>query len=222
MCGRFALSAKTEQIEKLLPELYKSKEIKPSYNIAPTQKVAVVLNENPNEITFAQWGLIPSWSKDKSTGSKMINARAETLSEKPSFSRLLQKRRCLIFADGFFEWKAIEGTKKKSPYFIRMKTGEPFTFAGLWDKWKSPEGETITSVVIITTEPNNIVSPIHKRMPVIVLPQERGLWLSDETNQAIFQPLLMPYPNDEMEAYEVSQSVNNPGFNDITIIQPLN
>ncbi|MFC2130756.1 SOS response-associated peptidase [Bacteroidota bacterium] len=221
MCGRFALSAQTDMVEKLLPELYSSSEIKPSYNIAPTQDVSVILDESPKEISIARWGLIPFWSKDKSIGSKMINARAETLTEKPSFKQLFNKKRCLIVADGFFEWKKIDSSKRKFPYFIKMKTGEPFTFAGLWDIWKSHENNAITSTVIITTEPNEIVKPIHDRMPVIILPEEREFWLSDDIDQVSLKKFLKPYPGDAMEAYEVSLNVNNPAFNDQSIIEPV-
>jgi len=213
MCGRFALSAKTDEIEKLLPELYSSKDIKPNYNIAPTNQVAVITNNNPKEVTFAHWGLIPSWAKDKSIGNKMINARAETLHEKPSFRNLFSKRRCLIIADGFYEWKKTEGSKRKQPYFIKMKTGEPFTFAGLWDTWKNPDGDMVTSTVIITTDPNEIMTTIHNRMPVIILPEERKLWLSEIINNFELSKLLIPFPSDSMIAYPVSDLVNSPGFN---------
>ncbi len=220
MCGRFALSAKTDEVEKLLPELYSSKDIKPSYNIAPTQQVAVVTNNNPKEITFAHWGLIPSWAKDKSIGNKMINARAETLHEKVAFKSLFARKRCLIFADGFFEWQKIEGSKRKIPHFIKLKTGEPFTFAGLWDRWKSPDNEIITSTVIITTEPNELMKPIHNRMPVILLPEERLLWLSEEEGKDLTY-MLRPYPSDFMNAYQVSDAVNSPVNNSQINVMPL-
>ncbi|MFH1050217.1 MAG: SOS response-associated peptidase [bacterium] len=222
MCGRFALSAKTDEIEKLLPELYSNKKIKPSYNIAPTQEVAIVINKNPKEITFAHWGLIPSWAKDKSIGNKMINARAETLQEKATFKNLFSRKRCLIIADGFFEWKKVEGFKRKTPYFIKMKTGEPFTFAGLWDTWKNPENEMVTSTVIITTEPNAIMQPIHNRMPVIILPEERKLWLTEDIGSSDLAVLLKPYTSDSMLAYQVSDAVNSPGNNSPLNIEQIN
>lgn len=221
MCGRFALSAKTSEVEKLLPGLYSSKDIKPNYNIAPTQQIAIVTNQNPKEIIFAHWGLIPSWAKDKSIANKMINARAETLHEKPAFRNLISKKRCLIFADGFYEWKRIEGSKKKIPYFIKMKTGEPFTFAGLWDNWRSNENQLITSTVIITTEPNELMKTIHNRMPVIIAPEERGLWLSDNIDSKDLSFLMKPYPTDTMEAYQVSDLVNSPSMNLPDIIKPV-
>lgn len=213
MCGRFALSAKTSEVEKLLPELYATKDIKPNYNIAPTQQVAIVTNQNPKEITFAHWGLIPSWTKDKSIANKMINARAETLHEKPTFKSLFLKKRCLIIADGFYEWQKNVGSKKKIPYFIKMKNGEPFTFAGLWDNWKNAENQLITSTVIITTEPNDLIKKIHNRMPAIIAPEERQLWLSDEINISALSFLLKPYPTEVIEAYPVSDLVNSPLIN---------
>jgi len=222
MCGRFALSAKTDEVEKLLPGLYSSKAIKPNYNIAPTNQVAIVTSTNPKEITFAHWGLIPSWAKSNTITNKMINARAETLQEKVTFKNLFKKRRCLIIANGFYEWQKIEGSKRKTPYFIKMKTGEPFTFAGLWDIWKSPDNETIASTVIITTEPNELMKPIHNRMPVIVLPEERKIWLSEDINTNDLSMLLRPYPADAMEAYEVSEQVNSPINNNEFNILPIN
>jgi len=221
MCGRFALSAKTKDIEKLFPQLKSNEELKPRYNIAPTQPIAAILNSSPNEISFIKWGLIPFWAKDKSIGNKMINARAETLLEKPAFRNLLKKRRCLIIADGFFEWKKIEGEKRKIPYFIKMKSGNPFVFAGLWDQWKSEKGELITSATIITTRPNKDLKNIHNRMPVILLPQESKLWLSEEADINFLQNLLKPYPENQLEAYEVSTAVNNPVFDDVSVIQKL-
>lgn len=222
MCGRFALSATTKNIEKLLPSLKSLDAIYPRYNIAPTQFIATILNTSQNEISFLRWGLIPFWSKDKSIGNKMINARAETLIEKPSFRNLLKKKRCLIITDGFFEWKKIKGEKRKVPYFIKMKSGEVFTFAGLWDQWKSPDGDLISSATIITTKSNADIKSIHNRMPVILLPEERKLWLSEENDINLMQSLLKPYPEKELEAYEVSLAVNNPSFDDVSIIQNIN
>lgn len=221
MCGRFALSATTKDIEKLLPALKSNEELKPRYNIAPTQPIAAILNTSPNEISFIRWGLIPFWAKNKSIGNKLINARAETLLEKPSFRNLFKKRRCLIIADGFYEWKKISGEKRKIPYFIKMKSGEPFVFAGLWDKWKSPDQELITSATIITTSPNSDIKEIHNRMPVIVLPEDRTRWLSEEINTNHLQHLLIPYPDNELLAYEVSLAVNNPSNDDVSIIQMI-
>jgi putative SOS response-associated peptidase YedK len=215
MCGRFALSAHTDEVEKLLPSLYSESEIEPRYNIAPSQSIATILNDSPKEISFVHWGLIPSWSKDKSVSSKMINARAETLIIKPAFKRLYRNKRCLIIADGFYEWKKDTGTKKKTPYFIKLKSGEPFTFAGLWDTWTEPTtNQKIISAVIITTVPSRKIKEIHDRMPVIIPKEDRLLWLNSETDIGYLDKLFSPYPDEDIEIFEVSTAVNAPGNND--------
>ncbi|OGU17639.1 MAG: hypothetical protein A2X61_02200 [Ignavibacteria bacterium GWB2_35_12] len=224
MCGRFALSAKTKSIEKLLPSVKIPEDMKARYNIAPTQDVAVVLNDGNNELTSAKWGLIPFWAKDTSIGNKMINARAETLLEKPSFKNLFKHKRCVILADGFYEWQKQGGKARNVPYLIKMKTGEPFAFAGLWDNWTDKSsGEEIISTVIITTDPNELMMNIHNRMPVILSPDKIDLWLEDgNENLQELESLLKPYPADEMESYQVSFTVNNPSIDDISCIQPAN
>ncbi len=222
MCGRFALSAKTKSIEKLLPNVKQGEELKPRYNIAPTQDIAVVLNDGSNEITFAKWGLIPSWAKDDSMGSRMINARAETLLEKPAFKNPFRYKRCIILADSFYEWQKPGGKARSVPYLVKLKTGEPFAFAGLWDTWTDKEtGETIKSAVIITTDPNEMMLDIHNRMPVILPPDKINMWLEiGDVNLQELLSLLKPYPAEEMEAYPVSFSVNNPQFDDISCSEP--
>lgn len=209
MCGRYTLKTNIETIAQVFgvtPTL----EVSPRYNIAPTQEVVTILSngENPNpHLASLHWGLIPSWAKDESIGSRMINARAETLAEKPSFKRLLRSKRCLIIADGFYEWKRENGSK--IPMYITLKDNEPFAFAGLWDIWKSPEGEPIRSCTIITTEPNEMVAPIHDRMPAILLPEAREIWLDpDLHDEHVLEHWLGPYPAAEMTAWEVSKQVN--------------
>lgn len=210
MCGRFALSATTKDIEKLKPGFVPAADFQPRYNIAPTQDIFVSLNDGKYEISTAKWGLIPFWAKDASIGNKMINARSETLLQKASFKNPFKKKRCLIFADAFYEWKKIPGEKTKVPYLIKMKSGVPFTIAGLWDTWKSPE-ETVVSATIITTGPNALMEEIHNRMPVIINEASRELWLTqDDKFLDDIQNLLVPYPEDEMEAYPVSTKVNSP------------
>ena len=151
MCGRFSLSVQTKEVEKLVPNLKVYEDQPPRYNIAPSQNIAAVLNDGNNVLAFPKWGLIPFWAKDPAIGNKLINARAETLDVKHSFKHSLKKRRCLVFADGFYEWKKIKGSTRKSPFFIRMKSGDPFTFAGLLDNWRNPEGDYIQSATLITT-----------------------------------------------------------------------
>jgi putative SOS response-associated peptidase YedK len=212
MCGRFTLTVDAESIQMFFPWLKDiPPQIVPRYNIAPTQPIAVVPHSEPGAITHMVWGLIPFWAKDPKIGSRMINARAETLAEKPSFKNAFKRRRCLILADGFYEWVKQPGEKAKTPYFIHLENGNPFAFAGLWEEWQSPEGSQLQSATIITTEPNDLVAPLHNRMPVI-LPEDRYRdWLTpEEINPADLQPLLKPYPSDGMEAYPVSKLVNSP------------
>ncbi|WP_342672208.1 SOS response-associated peptidase [Sporosarcina ureilytica] len=188
----------------------------PRYNVAPSQQVFSIISDGENKRGgFLKWGLVPSWSKDSKIGYKMINARSETVDTKPSFKNLLKRRRCLIVADGFYEWKNEDG--KKQPFRIKMKDDRVFAFAGLWDRWQS-NGETIQSCTIITTEANDVVSDIHDRMPVILPKEKQEIWL----NPAVQEPkhlkqLLQPYTSDEMTAYQVSTLVNSPK-NDVSEI----
>ncbi|MBI5326351.1 MAG: SOS response-associated peptidase [Ignavibacteriae bacterium] len=204
MCGLFALSAKTKSVEKLLPKVKIPEDLKQRLTIAPTQDIAVVLNDGNNEITFVKWGLIPFWSKDSSIGKKMFNARGETLLEKPSFKNLLKNKRCVVIADGFYEWQKLEGNPKKVRHFIKMKSNEPFVFAGLWDAWiDKSTGESITTATIITTEPNELIAEIHERMPVIISPEKIDLWLEQgDNNLPELLSFLKPYPAEEMEISE--------------------
>lgn len=222
MCGRFALSAKTKEIENLVPDLKINEDLKPRYNIAPTQRIAAVLNKIPKELSFVKWGLIPFWAKDKSIGVRLINARAETIDEKPAFKNSFKSKRCLIFADGFYEWKVSSG-KMKTPYFVKLKTGEPFTFAGLWDSWFDKENNTnLTTATIITTEPNELMKDIHNRMPVILSKEFRELWLDNDFHDLKYlSSILLPYPAEEMESYETSLRVNNTNYDDELCIAPL-
>ncbi|MBI5876960.1 MAG: SOS response-associated peptidase [Chloroflexi bacterium] len=220
MCGRFTLYTNLEQLAMLFDADAPDIALPPSYNIAPTQPaMTVVHRDDRNKLAAMRWGLIPVWAKDISIGSRMINARAETLGEKASFKRLFKSRRCLVVADGFFEWrKTSEG---KIPMHIRLKSHEPFGFAGLYDTWTSPDGLAITSCTIITTAANEFMLPIHDRMPAIIAARRRAEWL-DPQNDKIEQlaALLAPYPAREMEAYPVSRLVNSPAHNSPEIITP--
>jgi putative SOS response-associated peptidase YedK len=213
MCGRFARTADVEEIQQAFAVT--AIEAKPvaSYNVAPTQPVAVVVQyEGQNVLTQMVWGLIPVWAKDVSIGSKMINARAETLAEKASFKRPLKNQRCLVVANGFYEWQKVGA--KKVPMYIHLKSDEPLGLAGLYDRWTSPAGLTITSCTIITTTPNKLMEPIHDRMPVIMPPNKYAQWL-DPTNQNLeaLTKLLLPYPASKLEAYAVATLVNSPRNN---------
>src|SRR6266700_1460833 len=211
MCGRFTLKADIETIAKVFhvkPSLAVA-EITPRYNIAPTQEVVSILSNGASHLEPLRWGLIPSWAKDEAIGNKMINARAETLAEKPSFKRLLRSKRCLVVADGFYEWRKENGAK--TPMYITLKSGAPFAFAGLWDQWKNPEGQQIRTCTIITTNPNDVLVPIHNRMPAILAPDAYEFWLDPEMHdQDALSHLLAPYPAEEMTARPVSRQVNDP------------
>ncbi|HPI20412.1 MAG TPA: SOS response-associated peptidase [Candidatus Kapabacteria bacterium] len=210
MCGRFALSAKTKQIEKLVPGIKSEIEITPRYNIAPSQNVLSVLNSNSLQLNFLKWGLIPFWSKDEKIGSKLINARIETVQEKPAFRNSLKSKRCIIFADGFYEWDK-NSSVGKIPYFIKLKSNEPFAFAGLWDSWKNTDNTVINSCSIITTQSNELMKNIHSRMPVILQNEIIQKWLSNDCfDMNLIEELKEPYSSDKMEMYRVSTIVNSP------------
>ena len=208
MCGRYTLTIDIKTVAEKFG-VPASLDTSPRYNIAPTQEVVSVMRNGTSHLARLRWGLIPSWAKDESIGSRMINARAETLTEKPSFKGLLRSKRCLIVADGFYEWKQENGSK--IPMYMTLKSGEPFAFAGLWDLWKSPDGEHIRSCTIITTEPNDLVAPIHNRMPAILLPGAYADWLDpDMRDEQALSHWLAPYPAEEMTARPVSRLVNDP------------
>jgi putative SOS response-associated peptidase YedK len=213
MCGRFTLKADIETIAKVFhvkPSLAVS-EITPRYNIAPSQEVISILRNGASHLEPLHWGLIPSWAKDETIGNKMINARAETLAEKPSFKRLLRSKRCLVVADGFYEWRKEAGSKTKTPMYITLKSGQPFAFAGLWDLWNNPDGQQIRSCTIITTQPNALMESIHDRMPVILSPDASEQWLETSLHdEHELSSLLVPYPAEEMTARAISRLVNDP------------
>jgi putative SOS response-associated peptidase YedK len=209
MCGRFALRTHAEAlIERFgVEEVIKRPE--PKYNIAPSQNVAVIVQRETRQLTEMRWGLVPFWAKDISIGNRMINARAETVAEKPAFRSAFKKRRCLILTDGFYEWQKVG--KIKVPTHIRFRSREPFAFAGLFEYWKTKSGKMLESCTIITTPPNEIMSPIHHRMPVILAPEDEEAWLNPE-NQDVSEliDLLKPYDSEQMETFEVSDFVNSP------------
>lgn len=220
MCGRFTLTADTQTIAQTFNATASaSLQTGPRYNIAPTQDVVAVTNENGRHLEMLRWGLIPSWAKEESIGSRMINARAETLAEKSSFKRLLHNRRCLIVADGFYEWAQEPGTKSKTPMYITMKDHQPFAFAGLWDSWRTPEGQTLRTCTIITTEPNELMASIHNRMPALLQPDALTAWLNPAVqDEQELRHLLKPYPTELMAARPVSRLVNNPKHDSAELI----
>lgn len=183
---------------------------RPRYNLAPTQLMPVVINDGTRMLDAYRWGLIPSWAKEASIANKLINARGETVAEKPSFRSALKRRRCLVLVDGWFEWK--QSTKPKTPYYFRRKDGLPMAFAGLWEEWTAPDtGEVLRTCTLITTGPNALMAPIHDRMPVILSPEARERWLDPEPLEAsVLQPLLVPNEHEPLEAWEVARVVNSP------------
>jgi putative SOS response-associated peptidase YedK len=222
MCGRFTLTADTEQLQKTFPQFRFPAQAAPRFNVAPTQPILAVANDSQNAADFFVWGLIPTWAKDPEIGSRLINARAETLAEKPSFRGSYRYKRCLIFADGFYEWKTEPGTKTKTPYFIRLASGQPFAFAGLWDAWNSPDGSLVKSATIITTEPNSLMAALHNRMPVILPSNSYTQWLDPAPQKPeALQPLLKPFAADQMAAHPVSTMVNSPANDRPELIQPV-
>lgn len=208
MCGRYVLTANPQAIQQAFDLDGVPDEMQARYNIAPSQPVAVIANDDPKALTFFRWGLIPSWAKDPSIGNRMINARAETLAEKPSFRSAYKRRRCLIPANGFYEWTKRD--KSKVPMFVHLHKQTLFAFAGLWESWHDPDGGEIRTCTIITTEPNALIKPLHHRMAVILPKSDYDLWLSsDELGDDVLKPLLRPYMADQMDVYEVSTLVNN-------------
>jgi putative SOS response-associated peptidase YedK len=222
MCGRFTLfdtDALYSRFRVWLPDDIKKK-IKPRYNIAPSQYVPIIYQnkEQENSLEMMRWGLVPFWTNDPKIGFKLINARVENLSVKPSFKYSLKSKRCLVPSTGFFEWK--KTGKDKIPYYIGLENGELFAFAGLYDIWKDVEGKEHKTFTIITTEPNNILRPIHNRMPVILQREFEGLWLdSTVQDSTTLIQMLKPFPDDDMKAYIVSKEVNNPANDNPHIIR---
>ena len=210
MCGRFVLMTPGRDLAERFG-LEEALDLEPRYNIAPTQVVVIIrLNRDTLQRCSAQvkWGLIPFWAKDASIGNRLINARSESASEKPAFRAAFKARRCLVPADGFYEWKKQEG-KQKQPYLVRSADGSPFAFAGLWDGWTGPDGDTLESCTILTTDANDLTRPIHDRMPVILKPEYYDLWLDPAVKDpALLKPLLRPYPSEEMVTQPVSPKVN--------------
>jgi putative SOS response-associated peptidase YedK len=222
MCGRFTLNQPAEALAHIF-HVQQVLDLAAKYNIAPTQMVATVLHKIGNdkrEFQQLRWGLIPSWAKDLGIGAKLINARAETAAEKPSFRSAFKHRRCLVLADGFYEWQRQQG--KKQPFYFRLQDGQPFAFAGLWETWQSSSNEEITSCTILTTAANELLQPIHDRMPVILEQQDYDLWLNPQVQTPqLLQQLLRPYPAPAMTAYPVSTLVNNPRHNSPECVMPI-
>ncbi len=221
MCGRFSQGLAGDTIAKAF-QLAEVPDWQPRYNIAPTQTIPAIVATQNGDRHFKplRWGLIPSWSKDPAIGAKLINARSETVAEKPSFRSAFKQHRCLILADGFYEWRKQSG--KKQPFYFRLTDGSLFAFAGLWERWQAPEGDVLETCTILTTEANQVVAQVHDRMPVILAPDRYDQWLDPTLQQSEpLQALLRPYEAERMSAYPVSLSVNSPWNDTPDCITPI-
>ena len=219
MCGRFTLTIDPGDLQVAWGFGEVPADWVPRYNIAPTQPVAALRNFSAPRLEFLRWGLVPYWAKDPSIGSRMINARAETLQEKPAFRQALARRRCLILADGFYEWQKIPGQKSSRPHLFTLADRQPFGFAGLWETWKDPQGHILESCTIITCAANELVKPVHERMPVILMPAAAREWVGEPGAQDP-AAYLRPFPADKMTVRPVGTMVNNPGVDSPLCIQP--
>ena len=208
MCGRYNLISNLTVLGERFQFDATQLTLESAYNIAPTQDVLTVIGGEFRRAGFMRWGLIPFWAKNRSSGSPMINARAETIAEKPSFSEAFRRRRCLVLADGFYEWQRTPSGKR--PVRVAMRSAEPFAFAGIWSMWKDHEGNRMPTCAIITTSANELLKPIHHRMPVILPRNKEEFWLDRSVEDpSELRSLLTPYPDAAMEAYEVSTLVNS-------------
>jgi len=223
MCGRFVREVNTEEIAAEFGAAPPGFELGASYNIAPSARVAVVVGDEDGRpglrVVPCTWGFVPHWARDPSVGYKMINARAETLAEKPSFRRAFAGHRCLVVATGFYEWMRDGG--KKTPVFIRLKERRAFGFAGLYGYWRTDEGATLCTCTIVTVEANEALGPVHDRMPAILSRKDERLWLSADASAGELQGILKPYPSDGVEFFEVSRSVNSPANDSPVNIRPV-
>jgi putative SOS response-associated peptidase YedK len=222
MCGRFTLFSEINILQQEFDLSDVLADFQPRYNIAPSQAIAVVTDPVARRLEMYRWGLIPSWAKDLSIGYRLINARAETLSEKPAFRQAFARRRCLILADGFYEWRhpKVKGVHS-APYYFHLTSNKPFTFAGLWETWKDAEGKEIRSSTIITCPANKRVGQLHERMPVILDAPDSWNWLAPDATTKDLSALLKPYPAEKMAVYPVSPLVNNPANDLPRCIEPV-
>lgn len=224
MCGRASLTKQEKDLENQFGLPFYQEDIGrynplPSYNVAPTHYHPVLATADHSHLLFFRWGLVPAWSKDEKSGARMINARMETLHEKPAFNRLLASNRCIVPFDGFYEWKKI-GFKSRLPLYITVDGSRVFCVAGLWDVWNSSEGILLHTFTLITTPPNDFMIPIHNRMPAILLQEHEKLWLSGDIPTKDLMELLMPYPSERMNAWAVDPRIGQVRYNDPGLIQP--
>lgn len=221
MCGRFTITLDPGELQEMLdlgPYIHL---VQPRFNVAPSQPIPIVRDPENKSIELFRWGLVPFWAKDPAIGNRMINARSETVSEKPAFRAAFKYRRCLILADGFFEWRASKEGGAKQPYLFKLKNDAPFTFAGLYEIWEPSEGGELHTCTILTCDANELVVPIHNRMPVLLDEDARWQWLDPEATEGELLDLLKPFPADQMKAFPVSKSVNSPGNDSPELLEPV-
>ena len=220
MCGRFTLTLDVSDLKDAIGLQEVPEDYQPRFNVAPTQKIAVLTQFPKPQLEMMRWGLIPSWAKDMAIGNRMINARAETVAEKPAFRKSFATRRCLILADGFYEWQRSDGKKGPSqPYYFQSKANPVFAFAGLWDVWTQPNGDPLHSCTIITTEANEVVRPVHERMPVILSKERWADWLEAQSTEDLLM-MLRPLPPEQLDGIPVNPEVNNPAVDTPLCVQP--
>ena len=219
MCGRFVRSSTVATIADEFNVGQASLEMTPSYNVSPTQDIVILTHKGTRQLVRCRWGFVPSGAGDSSIGSRMINARAETVASKPAFSTAFKRQRCLVIADGFYEW--IKKGGKRVPVYLSLKSGKPFGFAGLYNPWTSPAGERICTCTVITTASNELLAGVHDRMPAIIPKDRQDLWLHPgETDPDILQKLLKPFPPGELEMHQVSSKVNYTRYDNPDAIKP--
>jgi len=221
MCGRFTLTLDPGELQELLDLGPFVHIVQPRYNIAPSQPIPIVKHPEKREVELYKWGLVPSWADDPKIGYRMINARSETAHEKPSFRAAFSRRRCLILADGFFEWHADQKGAPKTPYLFKLKNDRPFTFAGLYEHWQAPQGGELHTCTILTCPPNELVKDYHNRMPVVLGEDTRWTWLEESEEKDALMDLLIPYPAEEMKCYPVSRAVNSPDNDRPEVLEPI-
>ena len=221
MCGRYTITINPDTMREEMGLKDIPADFPQRFNIAPTQPVAVVADADERKVEMMRWGLIPFWAKDPTIGSRLINARSETISEKPAFKNAFAKRRCLILADGFYEWQKGAGPRGRSqPYYFKREDGKPFAFAGLWEFWRSPENEEVRSCTIITCAANELVKPVHERMPVMLSGDALWAWLGNRPSPEL-QALLRPYSPEEMVRFPVAPLVNRPELDSPELVLPV-
>jgi putative SOS response-associated peptidase YedK len=218
MCGRYTLTCPDKIAERFAVQV-EIDALLARYNVAPTQQVPAILDESPRELTLARWGLVPSWAKDEKVGLSLINARCETVADKPAFRGAYQKRRCLVPADGFYEWQ--KTGIGKVPHRFTLKNDALFAFAGLWEMWIQPDGRPMRTVSLMTTSANAVVESVHDRMPVILARDKEAAWLDRATPPAALANMLVPYPADQMKAVPVSTAVSNARHDEPDLIKAV-